>query len=93
MEERSIHLCLRCVCWQWCPEYVDKELETALMEECVRRASLMGATQLGLHTMEVMQSAMRMYERMGFVHTPALDFRPTEGILVKGYCRHLDKKS
>ena len=63
---------------------------TALMDECVRHASRMGATQLGLHTMEVMQAAVHMYERMGFVHMPALDFRPSEGILVKGYRRRLD---
>ena len=63
---------------------------TALMDECVRRASRMGATQLGLHTMEVMQAAVHMYERMGFVHMSALDFRPSEGILVKGYRRRLD---
>jgi len=65
---------------------------TALMKECVRRARRMGATQLGLHTMEVMQVAVRMYERMGFVHTPALDFRPTEGVVVKGYLLHLDNE-
>ncbi len=63
---------------------------TALMDECVRRARKMGAIQLGLHTMDVMQAAVRMYERMGFVHTPALDFRPVEGIIVKGYNRRLD---
>ncbi len=63
---------------------------TALMEECVRRACHMGATQLGLHTMEVMQAAVRMYERMGFVHTPDLDFYPTRGIIVKGYRRPLN---
>ena len=72
------------------PKVRGQGVGTALMEECVRRASRIGASQLGLHTMEVMQSAVRMYERMGFVHTPTLDFRPTEGILVKGYCRRLD---
>lgn len=72
------------------PKVRGQGVGTALMEECVQRASRMGATQLGLHTMEVMQAAVRMYERMGFVHMPALDFRPTEGILVKGYCRRLD---
>ncbi len=61
----------------------------ALMDECVRRARLMGTTQLGLHTMEVMQAAMHIYERMGFVHNPALDFRPTEGVVVKGYLLRL----
>ncbi len=63
---------------------------TALMDGCMRRARHMGATQLGLHTMEVMQAAVHMYKRMGFVHTPSLDFRPTENVLVKGYRRRLD---
>ncbi len=62
----------------------------ALMDECVHRARHMGANLLGLHTMDVMQAAMHMYERMGFVHTPSLDFRPTEGVLVKGYYPRLD---
>ena len=62
----------------------------ALMDECVHRARHMGAHLLGLHTMDVMQAAVRVYEGMGFVHTPALDFRPTEGVLVKGYSLRLD---
>ncbi len=62
----------------------------ALMDECLRRAHHMGATTIGLHTMDMMHTAMDMYERMGFVHTPALDFHPAEGIVVKGYSRPLD---
>ena len=57
----------------------------ALMDECVRRARRAGAVALGLHTMDVMRAAMRMYERMGFVHVPDLDFTPAQGILVRGY--------
>ena len=33
----------------------------------------------------MMSVAMRMYEQMGFVRLPALDFRPAEGIVIKGY--------
>ncbi len=58
---------------------------SALMRECVRRARAAGATALGLHTMDMMQAAMRMYERMGFVPVPELDFSPAQGMLVKGY--------
>lgn len=58
---------------------------TALMEECVRRARHAGATALGLHTMDMMHAAMRMYERMGFVRVPDRDFSPAQGVLVKGY--------
>lgn len=58
---------------------------TALMEECVRRARCAGAAAIGLHTMDMMRAAMRMYERMGFVRVPNLDFSPAQGVLVKGY--------
>jgi hypothetical protein len=35
--------------------------------------------------MDMMRAAMRMYERMGFVRVPDLDFSPAQGLLVKGY--------
>ena len=57
----------------------------ALMQECIRRARQSGAASLGLHTTDMMGVAMRMYERMGFVRVTALDLRPAEGIVVKGY--------
>src|SRR5229473_2200647 len=55
-----------------------------LMEECKLRARNMGARWLGLHTTEVMQSARRMYERMGFVRVPESDFRPAPNWVVMG---------
>ena len=57
----------------------------ALMQECIRRARQSGAATLGLHTTDMMQVAMRMYESMGFVRVPELDLSPAEGVLVKGY--------
>ena len=62
---------------------------TALMDECERRARRVGATMLGLHTMEMMQVAVGMYERRGFERVPELDFCPAQGVLVKGYCYNL----
>ncbi len=58
---------------------------TALLRECERRARRTGATTLGLHTMDVMRAALRLYEREGFIRAPELDFHPAEGMLVKGY--------
>jgi GNAT superfamily N-acetyltransferase len=58
---------------------------TALMNECARRARAGGATVLGLHTTDIMQAAVRMYERIGYVRAPDLDFTPARGIVVKGY--------
>ena len=66
---------------------------TALMDECERRARRAGATMLGLHTMDMMQAAMRLYERRGFIRAPELDFHPAEGVLVKGYRRSLDGRT
>lgn len=57
----------------------------ALMQECIRRAQRAGAAVLTLHTTELMQAAMRLYERLGFVRAPELDFRPAKDVLVKGY--------
>jgi GNAT superfamily N-acetyltransferase len=57
----------------------------ALMQECMRRARQSGATTLGLHTMDVMQSAMRLYTHMGFQRAPERDFHPAAGVVVKGF--------
>ena len=57
----------------------------ALTRECVQRARQLGAPALGLHTTDMMQTAMQMYERMGFVRVPELDFHPTENTVIKGY--------
>lgn len=67
------------------PEVRGQGVGTALMDECERRAYNAGATILGLHTTDMMQAALRMYERRGFIHTPELDFYPGEGVHVKGY--------
>lgn len=58
---------------------------TALTRECVQRLQRAGVPALGLHTTDMMQTAMRMYERMGFVRAPELDFHPTEKTVLKGY--------
>lgn len=57
----------------------------ALTMECVRRVREAGFPSITLHTHEMMRVAMQMYERMGFVHAPELDFRVTEETVFKGY--------
>lgn len=63
----------------------------ALMQECVRRARKSGAAVLSLHTTDMMRTAQRMYERMGFVRSPELDFHPAPGVTVKGYRLELER--
>ena len=67
------------------PEARGQGIGTALMKECIRRARRLGAGCLNLHTTDMMQVAMRMYERMGFVRAPELDFHPYPNITVKAY--------
>ena len=57
----------------------------ALMNECVSRARQSGAAALTLHTTDIMQSAMRLYERLGFRRAPGLDIQPAPGVIIKGY--------
>ncbi len=57
----------------------------ALMHECLRRARQSGATALTLHTTDIMEAAMRLYERLGFRRVPELDFQPGPGVTIKGY--------
>jgi predicted N-acetyltransferase YhbS len=62
----------------------------ALVKECLRRARLAGATEVGLHTSQTMRAAVRMYERLGFVRVPEHDFQPEGAELVTAYRLRLD---
>ena len=57
----------------------------ALMQECVRRTRASGTNMLTLHTTDMMQTALRLYTRMGFLRAPGLDFHPAPGLTIKGY--------
>lgn len=63
----------------------------ALMQECVRRARAGGATTLTLHTTDMMEAALRLYTRMGFVRAPELDFHPAPSLTIKGYRLDLER--
>ena len=67
------------------PEGRGRGVGEALMRECLRLAQESGAPGITLHTTEMMQAAMRLYERMGFVRVPELDLRPLPGVVAKGY--------
>ena len=73
------------------PEARGQGIGTALMKECIRRTRQLGAACLNLHTTDMVQVAMRMYERMGFVRAPELDFQPDPSITVKAYRLDLDQ--
>ena len=55
------------------------------MVACVDRARDSGAPGLVLHTMAMMKAARSLYDDMGFIRAPELDFRPAEYWFVEGY--------
>jgi ribosomal protein S18 acetylase RimI-like enzyme len=67
------------------PEARGRGTGAALMRECMRRVRASGLRVLTLHTTDLMQAALRLYERLGFVRAPELDFTPAPGVTVKGY--------
>jgi hypothetical protein len=48
------------------------------MKERVRRVRQTKSVELVLHTTDMMQAARHMYERMGLVRAPEVDFRPAD---------------
>jgi GNAT superfamily N-acetyltransferase len=72
------------------PKARGRGVARALVEECIRRARASGATALGLHSSRRMRSALRLYERMGFVRDPERDFQPPGAELVEGFLLRLD---
>jgi len=67
------------------PEYRDQGIGHALMDECIRRCRQVKITAIGLHTTEIMDTARRIYEKMGFKRFPKSDFHPATGITVMAY--------
>lgn len=67
------------------PSARGRGIGAALMNECIHRARSAAATALTLHTTDLMQAAMRLYERLGFARAHDLDLEPAPGIIAKGY--------
>jgi ribosomal protein S18 acetylase RimI-like enzyme len=62
-----------------------------LIEECLRRCRARGIATVALHTTTWMAVARAMYERIGFVRTPAFDFFPRPGVVGMGYRYDFDR--
>lgn len=68
------------------PQARGNGVAAALISECIRRTKAKGFSSIGLHTADFMESAMRLYERLGFERLPQFDFEPADdGIIVKAY--------
>jgi GNAT superfamily N-acetyltransferase len=49
-----------------------------LVERCLARARALGAPTLGIHTIEVLDDAVRLYLGLGFVRCPEFDLRAAD---------------
>lgn len=67
------------------PAFRGRGIGRALMEECVRRCRERKVKTIGLHTVEVMAVALKMYEDMGFLRVPEYDFHPRPSTTVMAY--------
>jgi GNAT superfamily N-acetyltransferase len=67
------------------PDARGRGIGRQLTEECIRRARATGREAVGLHTTHLMNVARTMYERIGFVRLPELDFFPMPTFRVMAY--------
>ncbi len=67
------------------PDARGKGLGRTLTDECLRRARLLGAPVVGLHTAHIMAVAQAMYERVGFTRYPENDMPITDDFVVVAY--------
>lgn len=49
-----------------------------LVEHCIRRSRQVGAPVLGIHTVSLLEDAVRLYERLGFVRCPEYDLHAAD---------------
>jgi GNAT superfamily N-acetyltransferase len=64
-------------------------IATLLIQEAARRSLELGASTLNLHTSDMMASAVRLYERLGFHRAHETDIMNGD-TLVKGFCLNLN---
>ena len=63
-------------------------LATLLIQEAARRSLELGASTLNLHTSDMMASAVKLYEKLGFERAYETDIMNGD-TLVKGFCLNL----
>jgi ribosomal protein S18 acetylase RimI-like enzyme len=60
-----------------------------LVRHCIEQARISGSKRVRLDTRTSMQSAQRLYERLGFRREPDYDWSPAPGIELLAYVLHL----
>ena len=71
------------------PDWMGRGVGTALTEACIERARAEGRRALVLHSTPWMAAAHRLYEGLGFVRAPDIDWHPVPDVPLLGYRRDL----
>ncbi len=72
------------------PAYRGQGIGRALTEECIARAQRDGASVIALHTSSIMEVALPMYQRLGFIFEREVP--PIYGVRYSIYLKRLKKK-
>ncbi len=62
----------------------------ALTRACIDRARAAGRGQIVLHSTDRMTTAHRLYERLGFVRDPSIDWEGEPGLWLRGFRLRFD---
>lgn len=72
------------------PEAQGRRVGDALVRWCLDETRRLGRSRVRIHTIAEMRSAIRLYERYGFVRDPAEDMIADDGTPLIAYVLHLD---
>jgi ribosomal protein S18 acetylase RimI-like enzyme len=67
------------------PEFQGRGIGEALVRACIERARADARERVYLDTTEWMETAQRLYLRIGFVRAPQLDWEPATGVKLSAY--------
>lgn len=71
------------------PAFQGRGIGEALVRACLDQAVADGRQRVYLHTTLWMDSAQRLYQRIGFVRAPELDWRPVPEVALTAYAYEL----
>lgn len=67
------------------PEFQGRGIGEALVRACITRAAADRRERVYLDTTQWMETAQRLYRRIGFVRRPDLDWEPATGVVLTAY--------
>jgi ribosomal protein S18 acetylase RimI-like enzyme len=71
------------------PEFQGRGIGEALVRACIERARADGRERVYLDTTEWMETAQRLYRRIGFKRAPELDWEPAPSVTLTAYVYEL----